>query len=81
MVFPPSSLAGFCGFVAAVGRAYEVYDWVVSRIPSDFVDPGPADRSAALEVVLREYPEEDEEDEEEDDQDGEDDGNSDGYSE
>lgn len=82
VLLPSLPLASSCGFVAAVGKAHEVYDYAVSRILSEFVDPDPADRSAVLDVVLREQPEEDEdEDEEEDDQDGEDDGNSDGYSE
>jgi hypothetical protein len=55
----------------------------MSRIPSEFADPRPADHSAAFSAVLREHPgdEEEEEDDEKDDEADEDDGNSDGYSE
>jgi hypothetical protein len=53
-------------------------------MPSEFVDPGPDDCSAAVDVLVREGPDDEEEDDdEEDDEEGkdEDDGNSDGYSE
>ena len=54
----------------------------MSRIPPEFIDPDPADRTLAADALVREEPqEEDEEEDEEDDEEGEDDGNSDGYSE
>jgi len=56
-------------------------------MPSEFVDPGPVDCSAAVDLLAREGPDdkEEEDEDEEDDEEGkdedEDDGNSDGYSE
>jgi hypothetical protein len=63
-------------------RPHGVYHYPVSRMPSEFVDPGPVDCSAAVDLLVREGQDDEEEDEdEEDDEEGEDDGNSDGYSE
>jgi hypothetical protein len=52
----------------------------------EFVDPDPADRSAAVDVLVREEPgveeeEEDEEEDKDDDEEDEDDEQYDGYSE
>jgi hypothetical protein len=64
-----------------------VYHYPVSGMPSEFVDPGPVDCSAAVDLLAREGPDdkEEEDEDEEDDEEGkdedEDDGNSDGYSE
>lgn len=67
--------------------SYEVYHNPVSRTPSEFVEPSSADYPGAVDLLVREGPDDEEEDEEEDDdeedddEEGEDDGNSDGYSE
>jgi len=63
--------------------AYEVYHNPVSRTPSEFVEPSPADCPGVADLLVREGPDDEEEDddEEDDDEEGEDDGNSDGYSE
>jgi hypothetical protein len=51
------------------------------RIPPELVDPNPADCGVAVNVMVREDPEDEDEEDEDDDEEGEEDGNSDGYSE
>jgi hypothetical protein len=56
----------------------------MSRILPEVVDSGPADRSVAVDALVREEPDEEEEEEDEEDDDegeNEDNRNSDGYSE
>ena len=55
---------------------------MMSSICPELVDSDPAHRSVAVDVLVREQPDEDEEEDEQDDEDeDEDDGDSDGYSE
>ncbi|MGA7924850.1 MAG: hypothetical protein WCA20_02515 [Candidatus Sulfotelmatobacter sp.] len=53
----------------------------MTRIGPEIVDFGPADRSVAIDALVREQPDEEEEEEEEEQNEDEDDRNSDGYSE
>jgi hypothetical protein len=78
-------VAGVAGSLPGwVGIGCEVYHYAMNRIRPEFVDPYPADRPVAGDVLVREEPDDDEEEdneEDDEDEDEDDNGNSDGYSE
>jgi hypothetical protein len=68
--------------LAAVGNAYSVYYYAMTRCRLEFVDPDRSNRMAILDALVREEPDEEEdEDDEEDSEEGEDNADYDGYSE